>query len=355
MKSDVFIEKINRIEKDFSRPIEKGLSYYREYLLSLRKQSDTIILKPNILPTEFRNNGLPVTNPRLCAAVAEYLLKIGFKKIILAEGTTNNRKGEPDSIEAMKNNGFMKFLDLWEPFDMNKDDAEKWFEIYSPGDEGNPENHFDIEIGISKLACKYPIISCAKFKAHDVLGLTLSVKNLMGCLVKAKRKSTGEILHEGPLVKPYMHGYGPRNPYLLPSIELNFGPSKTALAININRMAKQILPAFSIIDAAPAMEGDGPIRGTRKDLDLILFSNDPVAVDSICCYIAGINLNYNQYIKNLERLKLGIANLAKINLINITNLNAIRQNHPFKHHKWFKNSKFKPNGIKLLKKYTILS
>ncbi|MHA1146830.1 MAG: DUF362 domain-containing protein [Promethearchaeota archaeon] len=351
--SEVYIGKILKGDKDFSENISRGLLYFKDYLISLQKKSTTIIIKPNILPTEFRNNGLPVTNPKLCAAVAEGLLNLGFKKIILAEGSTNNRKGEANSLEAMKNNGFMEYEHLWDPFDMNNDEASRWFEIYSPGDKNNPDDPFDIEIGISKLACSYPIISSAKFKTHDVLGLTLSIKNLMGCLSKARRKSTGEILHEGPLVKAYMHGYGPRNPYYLPSIELNYGPSKTALAININRMAKNVFPSFSVMDAAPAMQGRGPIRGAKKDLGIFLCSNDSVALDAVCCEIIGIHLEYNQYIKNLGRLGLGTADINEIKLVNIENINQICGDTNFQCHEWFQYSQFTEQEIKLLKKYTL--
>ncbi|TFG18508.1 MAG: DUF362 domain-containing protein [Promethearchaeota archaeon] len=352
-RSEVYIGKISERDNNFFGEISMGLSFFNDYLLSLKRESETIIIKPNILPTEFRNNGLPVTNPKICAVVAEYLLSIGFKKIILAEGTTNNRKGEADSLEAMQNNGFMEYVHLWVPFDMNTDKVDQWFEIYSPGDEGNPDDPFDIELGISKLACTYPIISCAKFKTHDVLGLTLSVKNLMGCLSKARRKSTGEILHEGPLVKAYMHGYGPRNPYYLPSIELNYGPSKTALAININRMARNIYPAFSLIDAAPAMEGKGPIRGTEKELNLFLCSNDSATLDAVCCNIVGINLEDNQYIKNLGRMGLGIADPEKARLINLQNLSHLFDEEKFCFHEWYQYCKFTPQEIALLKKYTL--
>ena len=168
--SKVYIKEVNPESDKFSTFIHSGLSHFKDYFFQiLKNHSSTIILKPNILPTEFMNNGLAVTNPKLCAYVSDYLKDLGFKKIILAEGTTFNRKGKPDTLEGMKNNGFLEFIDRWEQFDMNKDEVGRWIEIYSPGDKESPDNPFDIEIGISKLALKYPIVSIAKFKAHDVL------------------------------------------------------------------------------------------------------------------------------------------------------------------------------------------
>jgi len=353
-RSRVHIAKVNPESNDLSIQLYSILNSYRESFCdgldnNLKKE---IIIKPNILPTELRNNGLGVTNPALCAHVADFLKDIGFKKIILAEGTTNNRIGAPDTLEAMKNNGFNQFLDKWDPIDMNKDDVGKWFEIYSPGDEENPENPFDIEVGISKQAISCPIISIAKFKSHDVLGLTLSIKNLMGCLTEARRKSTGDILHKGPRVKSYLHGFLARNPYQIEPRELNYTTSKTALAININRLAKHLYPLVSLLDAAPAMQGNGPLSGFPSHMNLILCSNDSVALDSVACKLVRLDLTYNQYIKNLERLGLGNADYTKIDIINEELITDFTRSNTFQFHEWFKNAKFSQKEIDLLKKQT---
>ncbi|MHA1726659.1 MAG: DUF362 domain-containing protein [Promethearchaeota archaeon] len=344
------IEIKNSIERD-NEIIRKTFSQFEDFFKNLLQQFTTIIIKPNILPTERINNGLAVSNPIICEILAKYLKELGFEKIILAEGSTNNSKGEPNSIKAMKNNGFILDEELWTPFDFNKDGVEKWFEIYSPGDPLGPENPFDIELGISKIAVKYPIISIAKFKSHDVLGLTLAIKNLMGCLSKAKRKSTGEIIDEGAVVKAYMHGCGPRNPSML-SKKDNLTRSKTALAININRMAKTIFPIFSVIDAAPAMEGNGPLRGTPNNLNLILCSTDSVALDALSCVLINLELDKCPYIKNFGRLNLGTINLNQIQLNDKKLFNKIRKDITFRFHELFKHSQFTPEEIKLLKMYT---
>ncbi len=355
-RAKVYLGKVNPDLETFPNEIKSGLNHFKEYLVEIKdSKSKTIILKPNILPTEFKNKGLAVTNPKICAYIADYLKDLGFKKIILAEGSTNSRTGKPDSLEAMKNNGFSQFSGKWDQFDMNKDKVGKWYEIYSPGDEGNNEDPFDIELGISNFALKYPIISAAKYKTHDVLGLTLSVKNLMGSLCKARRKSTGEILHEGAKVKSYLHGFGPRNPYQIEPRELNFTTSKTALAINLNRMAKYIFPVFSILDAAPAMDSNGPLYGKPNDMNLILCSNDSVALDSVACKLAGIDLEYNQYIKNLARMKLGISDYEKIDILNQKLMTEFIESRAFKYHEWFQYSRFNPQEIELLKKLTFES
>ncbi len=354
IQSKVYLGKVDPELKNLTTVIRSGLTIFRDFLLNIKKRRSTIIIKPNILPTEFRNDGLGVTNPAVCAHLADYLLELGFERIILAEGTTNNRKGEPNTLKGMENNGFSKpeYLKKWEQFDMNKDEVGKWFEIFSPGDEENKNDPFDIEIGISKLALTYPIISCAKFKSHDVLGLTLSIKNLMGCLTKARRKSTGEILYAGPRVKSFLHGFGPRNPYQIEPRDLNYTTSKTALAININRLAKNIFPVFSILDAAPAMEGNGPLSGIANHMNLISCSSDSVALDAVACKLVGIDLEYNQYIKNLSRLNLGNCKYDEIEIINQDIFLDFVKSGSFKFHEWFKNAKFSKAEIELLQDFT---
>lgn len=350
-KSLVFIGKEDGSSDHFHDLTQNTCLLFQGYLNQLKKiATGKIMIKPNILPTEFRNNGLAVTNPKICAALAFQLKNLGFQKIFLAEGTTNNRKGEPNTLEAMDNNGFStpEYSGLWEQVDLNEDDVGGWFEIYSPGDEENSKNEFDIEIGISKLALTYPVVSCAKLKAHDVLGLTLSIKNLMGCLTKARRKSTGELLNIGPKVKSYMHGFGARNPYQLPKKELNFTVSKTALAINLARMAKKLLPSFSVIETFPAMEGNGPISGKAKPINVLIASNDAVSADAVACALVGIDLAYNQYVLNFNRLNLGISNLSSIQFNDGDLFKTTQKNVKFRFHEWFKHAKFTPNEIERL-------
>lgn len=349
--SEVYLAKIESPIEDDDNTLRKMFKHYSNYFKEIYSQGfKTLVIKPNILPTEFIYEGLAVSNPKICINLAKFLKEFGFK-LILAEGSTNNSKGEPDSIKAMYNNGFSNIKDLWRQIDCNKDEAGIWFEIYSPGDLQNKSNPFDIELGISKTASLYPVISVAKYKSHDVLGLTLAVKNMMGCLSKARRKSTGEVIDQGSIVKSYMHGFGPRNPRMLTEKE-NTTISKTALAININRMAKARYPVFSIIDAAPAMEGNGPLRGEVNDLNLVMASKDAVALDTICFSLINLEPHESPYIKNLGRNNLGISDLEHIHIINEGLLFNTRKVAKFKFHKRFQSSKFNENERKLLKKLT---
>ncbi|MCZ2156861.1 MAG: DUF362 domain-containing protein [Bryobacterales bacterium] len=43
-----------------------------------------------------------------------------------------------------------------------------------------------------------------------------------------------------------------------------------------------------IADGVVAMEGNGPMHGHARDLGCLVFADDPVAADALCCELMGI-------------------------------------------------------------------
>ena len=58
-----------------------------------------------------------------------------------------------------------------------------------------------------------------------------------------------------------------------------------------------IRPHFVIADGIIGMEGNGPIQGQPKPCGVFVFGNDPVAVDSTCARIAGLNPEKIDYLR----------------------------------------------------------
>jgi uncharacterized protein (DUF362 family) len=46
---------------------------------------------------------------------------------------------------------------------------------------------------------------------------------------------------------------------------------------------------FVIADGITAMEGNGPLQGTPRDLGKIVLADDPVAADAICARLMGFD------------------------------------------------------------------
>jgi uncharacterized protein (DUF362 family) len=110
-------------------------------------------------------------------------------------------------------------------------------------------------ITVPKIVVESAIISAAKLKTHSSTGVTLGMKNLFGLLpdkFKAKYHARGI----------------------------------SKVIVDINTVIK---PVLTVIDGFIAMEGKGPVDGTRVKMDLIIASKDVVAADATGCRVMGID------------------------------------------------------------------
>ncbi|MCK5811940.1 MAG: DUF362 domain-containing protein [Clostridiales bacterium] len=126
----------------------------------------------------------------------------------------------------------------------------------------------------------YFYISLSKIKTHSKSTLSGALKNQFGCLPMRDKS----VYH----------------PYLSKVIaDLNS-------VINVD---------LCIAEGCPALEGDGPINGSIKDIDSILIGDDPVAIDTITAKIMGINPKRVAHIKYCHNKNIGTMNLNDINII----------------------------------------
>jgi len=108
------------------------------------------------------------------------------------------------------------------------------------------------------------IVSIPVMKTHMHTGVTLSVKNMKGCLWR-RSKVDLHMLHQ-------LAGYQDK-----------------PLDIAIGDMASVLRPHLTIVDGTIGMEGLGPSAGKAKALDIVLVGVDAFATDSIACEIMGIS------------------------------------------------------------------
>jgi uncharacterized protein (DUF362 family) len=102
------------------------------------------------------------------------------------------------------------------------------------------------------------LVSMPKLKTHHWAGVTLSLKNMFG------------------IVPGSCYGW-PKNVLHWAGIDRSI--------LDINAAAR---PDFAIVDGILGMEGNGPIQGTPKAAGLVLFGDDPVAVDATACRVMGL-------------------------------------------------------------------
>ena len=107
------------------------------------------------------------------------------------------------------------------------------------------------------------LISIGKFKTHALTRITGAVKNQFGCI-------------PGPL-KPEFH-------IKLPD-PLDF--AKMLVCLNL-----YIRPRLYILDGITAMQGNGPRNGDPINMNVLMFSTDPVALDSALCRLIDLDPEY---------------------------------------------------------------
>lgn len=106
------------------------------------------------------------------------------------------------------------------------------------------------------------IVSLSKFKTHMVTRMTGAVKNLYGCI-------------PGQTKRRYHFTY--------PNA---FAFSQMLVALNLLLKPKVRL---HIMDGVMAMEGNGPRNGDPVHIGVLLFSTDPVALDTVMCNLIELN------------------------------------------------------------------
>jgi len=226
-----------------------------------------ILIKPNLVRISYPGSGI-ITDYRVVRGVLEYLKENSLTDIIIGE---SSGKLTRYTLHAYKAGKYEK---LGVPLiDLNNDEYQK----ASLG---------DIEVKISKLALDSDyIINIPVIKCHHRARVSISMKNLMGCLIGGSSKNN---MH-----KEHYDGM-PKNDFL------EFEKKFAKRLINLNKIVKTDLV---VVDGTVGreIERDGP----KVYLGLIISGTNRVAVDATCCRLIGIDPYSVFYLKEAEREGLG--------------------------------------------------
>ena len=255
--------------KDIKERLWMLLDKYEDLLSS--SNTGRILIKPNLNANMNALTG-NTTDLRLIAAVIEYLKDRGYKNIIIGEGTNSGYyRNNISVISRLKVDALAEYYGV-RVVDLNhSEQVEIGFE------DG-------VKAGIAKEVVEADLlINMPKLKTHFEVGMSVCLKNLMGCLVgQANKKKTHK-----------------------------------SLAENILNINKHIKPNLHIVDGLIAMEGLGPTRGKPKNMGIVIVGTDPYLIDMACARIASfdyrevrtlkladdygiITKEYHEYINNLD-------------------------------------------------------
>ena len=131
------------------------------------------------------------------------------------------------------------------------------------------------------------IVSMPVMKMHMHTDVTLSVKNMKGCLWRR--------------FKVQLH--------MLPPIE---GSDEKPINVALADMASVLLPHLAIIDGTVGMEGLGPAAGQPKALDCVVVSADAYAADAVACRLMGTRAEDVPHLRMGAERQLGVIDLEQI-------------------------------------------
>jgi uncharacterized protein (DUF362 family) len=233
--------------ESYGAPLETILtSGLRLFHLDLRGK--TVLLKPNLV--EHIPGAEVNTNPLLVGAAAEAFLEIGAKEVIVAEGPGHER----DTYLILVQTGFESQLRLRQLgfVDLNRD------EIVRIPLKTRFTGFDSLWLPRTMLNADF-IVSMPKMKTHHWAGVTLSLKNMFGIMPGA--------------------AYGwPKNVLHCKGINRSILDINAAVPVN-----------FVVADGIVAMEGNGPLHGSARNLGCIVLSDDPVAADFTCGRLMALN------------------------------------------------------------------
>ena len=217
-------------------------------LFNLDLRGRSVLLKPNLV--EHLPNRPINTHPLLVGAAASCFLRLGAKRVVVGEGPGHERDTEIVVSEA----GFEKELrDRGVEFiDLNRD------QLIEVKLKANYSGLHHLWLPRTALASDF-VVSIPKIKMHHWAGVTLSLKNMFGVVPGMKYGWPKNVLH--------WHG----------------------IHESILDICATLPIHFVIADGIVAMEGNGPLQGTARELHRIVLADDPVAADATCARLMGLD------------------------------------------------------------------
>jgi uncharacterized protein (DUF362 family) len=220
----------------------------------------SVLLKPNLV--EFDPGTVINTDPRLVAATAVALRRLGAASVTVGEGPGHRRdtqyvvsaSGLAEALAAVDT----RFVDLNTAALVRvplRSSFTSLGELWLPA----PVVEADV------------VVSMPKMKTHHWAGATLSLKNCFGCV--------------------------PGRIYGWPKNTLHWA----GVFESIVDVAAAVRPELQIVDGIVGMQGNGPIQGTPIPAGVLVFGTDPVATDTISARLMGLDPERIPYLAQAAR------------------------------------------------------
>ena len=197
-----------------------------------------ILLKPNLLKRAEVEKAV-ITHPVVVGAFARILRENGYEQIVLADSC-----GHGTTQAVIRGTGMDTYL---EKYQIPAIDYSEGIKVDYP--QGIQAKEFILPKELLEQNC---VISLSKMKTHALERITGAVKNSYG-FVYGFHKAKGHTQY----------------------------PSADSFARMLIDLDKCVAPKLYVMDGIVAMEGNGPGSGDPVQMNVMLMSTDPVALDSV--------------------------------------------------------------------------
>lgn len=226
-------------------------------------KEEKVLLKPNLLSRALPQKAI-TTHPAVFSAVCKLLKEEGYQHVSYGDSpgnpTTTPEKATDTcglAAEAAKHG-------------VPLGDFDGGSVVHFP--QGKTARSFYLCHAVQEADA---IINICKMKTHALERITGAVKNLYGCITGVN-KATGHAHY----------------------------PNSEVFADMLADLNLCVHPRLHIMDGIVAMEGNGPTSGTPVAMNVLLFSADPVALDSV--YAGLIHLDPAQVPTCVSGAKAGV-------------------------------------------------
>ena len=228
-----------------SAPPSREGSTFSAVLAHSPRTDEKILLKANLLVGDAPEKCVN-THPSVLRAVAEI-----FK-------TAGARLSYGDSPAVGTARAASRKIGM----DAAADEAGIELKEFQPGQEVHfPEGLQNKRFTIARAVLESDgVISLPKLKAHGMQKFTGCVKNQFGCI-------PGLLKGEFHVRTPDAYAFA-------------------RMLVDLDRL---VHPRLYVMDGIIAMEGNGPRGGTPKKMNVLLFSEDPIAVDATVCRLIDLD------------------------------------------------------------------
>lgn len=229
---------------------------------------EKIVIKPNMLVGDGPDKCVG-PHPLVFQALLEQFQQTG------AELTFGDSPGFGSPKGAARQAGLLQVADA-----KNVPLADFTSTLTLPFPEGNLIKQFTIAKAVHESD---GLISLCKLKSHALTRMTGAIKNQFGCIPG--------------LLKPEFHTR-------LPNVSMF-----SQMLVDLNLLIK---PRLYIMDGIIGMEGNGPRNGTPRKMKVLLFSTDPVALDTAVCKLISLDPALVETLVYGEKFGLGSRNIEII-------------------------------------------